>query len=89
MIDVQQTPTAEVIQEWLVAHLATALELPQNQIDIRESFDRYGLDSLAAVTLTGALEEWLNTELPPTLAWDYPNIEELSQYLAELVAEQA
>jgi acyl carrier protein len=79
----RQSITVETIQEWLTAHLATALKLQPDEIDIHTPFDRYGLDSLAAVMLTGELEEWLGCELRPTLAWDYPNIEELAQYLAE------
>lgn len=46
-------------------------------------FDRYGLDSSVAVGLTGDLEDWLETKLDPTLLYDYPTIEGLSQHLAD------
>jgi acyl carrier protein len=82
-----QSVPPEVIQEWLAARLAQVLDLQLQEIDPHTPFDRYGLDSMAAVTLIGDLEEWLGLELPATLAWDYPNIAELSQYLAETVAE--
>lgn len=82
-----QSPNAEIIQEWLATRLAQLLTVDVNDIDIHTSFDRYGVDSLAAVTLIGDLEEWLGYELPATLAWDYPNIAELAQYLADVVAE--
>ncbi len=82
----QKQLTAEIVQTWLVARLATVLDIPAAEIDIDAPFDRYGLDSLAAITLTGGLEEWLDQELPVTLAWDYPNIALLSQYLVELAA---
>jgi len=78
--------SAEAIQVWLTDRLAAVLNISPDAIDSSESFDRYGLDSLAAITLTGDLEEWLDCELPVTLAWDYPTIELLSAYLAELVA---
>ncbi len=78
--------SAAAIRVWLTDRLATVLNIAPVTIDSSESFDRYGLDSLAAITLTGDLEEWLDCELPVTLAWDYPNIELLSEYLAELVA---
>ncbi|CAN5410856.1 hypothetical protein BH10CHL1_BH10CHL1_06700 [soil metagenome] len=78
--------TAELVQAWLISHLATVLDISPAEIDIHAPFDRYGLDSLAAITLTGELEEWLDQELPVTLAWDYPNIELLAQYLVEIAA---
>jgi acyl carrier protein len=84
-----QAATPELIQEWLTIHLAQVLDLQPQDIDPDTAFDRYGLDSMAAVTLIGDLEEWLGQELPATLAWDYPNIAELSQYLAEVVAATA
>ncbi len=86
LTDMPKLLTIENIQAWLIAHLATVLDISPTEINIHEPFDRYGLDSLAAITLTGELEEWLDQELPVTLAWDYPNIELLSQYLVELAA---
>jgi acyl carrier protein len=87
MTNETQAPSAEVIQTWLAARLAELLNINVADLDIQTPFDRYGVDSLAAITLIGDLEEWLGYELPATLAWDYPNIAELSQYLAEVVAE--
>jgi acyl carrier protein len=78
-----QLPDIEAIQSWLVAHLAKIIEVSPAEINIQTPFDRYGLDSVAVVTLIGDLEEWLGRELPATLAWDHPNIEELARYLAE------
>src|SRR5438132_9896728 len=40
------------------------------------------MDSLQAVSLAADLEDWLGQSLPPTLAYDYPTIEALAQYLA-------
>jgi myxalamid-type polyketide synthase MxaB len=45
-------------------------------------FDRYGLDSLAAVTLSGDLEQYLNRSLSPTLVYEHATIEELAAFLA-------
>ena len=46
-------------------------------------FDRYGLDSSAAIGMIGDLENWIGIELDPTLPYDYPSIETLAQHLAE------
>jgi acyl carrier protein len=78
-----QAPTREQIQAWLIARLAKYLELAPEDIDVRESFNNYGLDSRTAVGLSGELERWLRRPLPPTLAWDYPTIELIARFLTE------
>jgi acyl carrier protein len=80
-----QPPTAADIQAWLVSHLAAVLEIEPAQVEVTTPFDRYGLDSVAAIGLTGDLEEWLGYDLDPTLLYDYPTIESVSRHLAEEV----
>ncbi|NEP08925.1 MAG: alpha/beta fold hydrolase [Symploca sp. SIO2C1] len=72
----------QTIQTWLITQIAKGLGVKPQEIDIREPFSRYGLDSVAAVRLSGELEEWLGRKLAPTLAYDYPNIETLARYLS-------
>ncbi|MEM9506104.1 MAG: AMP-binding protein [Cyanobacteria bacterium P01_E01_bin.35] len=74
-------PTQEAIETWLLSHLALYLKVSPSEIDIRESFAAYGLDSSMAVTIAGELAEWLGCELEPTIFWEYPNVEELAKYL--------
>ncbi len=75
-------PKAEAIQGWLIDRLADILELEPNQIDVGQDFEEYGLESAEAINLSGDLEDYLGCRLPPTLLWDYQNIEDLAQYLA-------
>ena len=70
------------IQDWLIMHIATLLNIAPETIDVRESFSAYGLSSLDALTLSGDLEEFLGRRLSPTLAYDQPNILSLAQFLA-------
>jgi malonyl CoA-acyl carrier protein transacylase len=72
--------TAESIQTWLLTKLSQ--QVATSEIDIQEPLARYGLDSMTAVSLSGELETWLERSLSPTLMYDYPNIQALSQYLA-------
>jgi acyl transferase domain-containing protein/acyl-CoA synthetase (AMP-forming)/AMP-acid ligase II/acyl carrier protein len=74
-----------VIATWLTEQLARRLHLDARQLDPREPFSRYGLDSLTAVELSGALERWLGRRLPPTLIYDYPSIQALAAQLAATV----
>lgn len=82
IIALKQIPTTAEIQAWIVSYLAELLEVDSEEIDITIPFDRYGLDSSAAVGLTGDLEEWLETEIDPTLLYDYPTVEALVQHLS-------
>ena len=76
-------PTEEAIREWLVERIATQLEIAPEEIDVRETFSNYGLDSRTAVGLSGELERWLGRPLLATLVWDYPTIELVAKHLAE------
>lgn len=74
--------TAEEIQAWLLARLSRELKLDADRIDVCEPLASYGLDSRAALSLSGEMEEWLGRKLSPTLVWDYPTIEEIALHLA-------
>jgi acyl carrier protein len=84
----KQIPTAREIQEWIVSYLADLLEIEAEEVDVTIPFDRYGLDSSAAVGMTGDIEDWLGTDIDPTLLYDYPTVEALVKHLsAELKAK--
>jgi acyl carrier protein len=74
------------IQAWLISHLAEALEINPEAIDVKAPLDRYGLDSYVAVNLVGELEDWLGRELSPTLPYDYPTVESLAHHLSDASA---
>jgi acyl carrier protein len=77
------TPDVFTVRQWLIQHLAEALNVEQDDIDPEAPFAAYGLDSVAAVSLSGDLEDWLGRPLPATLAWDYPSIDALASYLGQ------
>ena len=74
-------PSSE-IQTFLLTRIASILEMDASTIDPRQPFTYYGLGSVQAVSLTGDLETFLNRNLAPTLAWDYPTVELLANHLA-------
>jgi acyl carrier protein len=80
-------PTEEAIRTWLVDRLAAHFEIAAEEIDVRETFSNYGLDSRTAVGLSGELERWLGRSLSPTLVWDYPTIELVAKHLASGASE--
>ena len=74
--------TANGIQEWLITYLVDRVGVDPDEVDVAVPFDEFGLDSEVVVELTGELEDFLGRRLSPTLAFEYPTIEELSQHLA-------
>lgn len=83
----KEQPSKLEIQTWIVDYIAELLEVEANKIDVTIPFDRYGLDSSAAVGLAGDLEEWLDEELDPTMLYDYPTIESLTEHLIESLSD--
>ncbi|MFN6516221.1 MAG: acyl carrier protein [Nostoc sp. CreGUA01] len=75
--------TAAKVKEWLISYLSELVEISPDKIDVKNSFERYGLDSSAAMVLTGDLGDWLGKDLEPTLVYDYPTIAGLAEHLAE------
>ncbi|MFN8386728.1 MAG: beta-ketoacyl synthase N-terminal-like domain-containing protein [Anaerolineales bacterium] len=78
----QPKPNTQSIQSFLLTRIASMLEMDASAIDPRQPFTYYGLGSVQAVSLTGDLEVFLNLKLAPTLAWDYPTIESLANFLS-------
>lgn len=77
----QNQVNKQTIQAWLVSYLSELLEIEPTEIDVQVPFERYGLDSSAAIGLTGDLENFLGYEVEPTILYDYPTIEILSEQL--------
>ncbi|HZI04178.1 MAG TPA: acyl carrier protein [Archangium sp.] len=75
--------SAEEIQRWLVARVASFLEVTPADIDVRAPFQHYGLDSMEQLRIIGELETWLGGEYEETLLRQYPTIEALAAFLAK------
>ena len=74
--------SSQMIRHWLVEKIARRLNVQAKDIDVHAAIDRYGLDSLEAVNIISDLERWLGRELSPTLIYNYPSIQALSDYLS-------
>ena len=79
----KELPSAAEIQVWIASYLAQLLEIDPDEVNVTIPFDQYGLDSAAAVGMTGDLEDWVGRKIDPTLLYDYPTVEALAQHLAE------
>jgi natural product biosynthesis luciferase-like monooxygenase protein len=61
--------------------IANRLKRRPEQISRTEPFSQFGLDSLALVELSGEISVQLNRHLAPTLLYDFPTIQALSEHL--------
>lgn len=51
-------------------------------VDVDATFDRFEFNSLAAVELSGELEEWLSVPISPLSFYEHPTIAQLAEHLA-------
>ncbi len=76
-------------QRWLISWLAAELDLDADGIDAHQTFLSYGMDSMHAMMLAGDLEAALGTRLSPTLAWDYPTINALGEFVVTQASRES
>ncbi|MCM2373287.1 type I polyketide synthase [Aporhodopirellula aestuarii] len=76
------SPQTASIIAWLIEKIAARVKMPTNAIEVNEPVSRYGLDSVGAVRLAGELSEWLERDIPATLAYEYPTIASLAHHLS-------
>lgn len=87
--DAADNGKAQEIAAWLAKWLGDAFQRPAAEIKPADQFSEFGMDSVRAVMLINALEDWLGLELPPTLIWDTPGIGQMAAHLAALAAARA
>ncbi len=66
------------IEAWLTQWLAGELQIDAGLLDPERSFSALGLSSVTAISMVGALEEWLGYALSPNIAFECPSIGALS-----------
>ncbi|MGI5157355.1 acyl carrier protein [Microbispora sp. CA-102843] len=74
------------LRRWLIERVAAYLRLPPAEIDPTVKLRTYGLDSIHALSLCVDVEETVGLLVEPTLAWDYPTIDDIAAHLAGLLA---
>lgn len=72
---------SETLSRWLQEQVAELVERTADEIALDTPLAEQGLDSVDAVGLSGELEELLQIELDPTIAYEYPSIEQLVSFL--------
>ena len=75
--------THESLRAWLVTELASRVKCAESEVDTAKPFDAYGLDSRAAVQVSGALEKVVERRLSPAILFDHGTIDDLAAYLTQ------
>ncbi|MEL7039112.1 MAG: AMP-binding protein [Cyanobacteria bacterium J06592_8] len=85
----QNSKLTEYLQNSLIEWLSQKLKIPVDKIDPNHAFADYGIDSVLAVELAQDLEEKLELSQPleATIAWNFPTLKSLAQYLSQLQSE--
>ena len=73
---------ASAIAAWCVNYLAISMERPPEQIDVRATFARLGMDSVTRTTFMFAIEEWLNVTITSDDMIEQSTIAQLAEHLA-------
>ncbi|QRN93952.1 SDR family NAD(P)-dependent oxidoreductase [Archangium violaceum] len=82
------TPAArrEALQAMVRERVARVLGLDAEQpLPPERGFAELGMDSIMAVELKGRLQDTLGLKLPATLAFNFPNLQSLTEHLSSLV----
>lgn len=77
--------SSDDIKNHITLHLAKSLSIPPESLDPNRPFSELGFDSMQAVQFSAHLEDWLKIKLSPTLMWEFPNVNELTEKLAQEV----
>lgn len=75
--------TTESLTTWLAERIALYLNRQPAEIDSNVPLAEYGLDSVAALSLCGDIEDEFDLVMEPTVAWDYPTVHALASHLME------
>lgn len=79
--------TIDNIADLICDFIAAETGFPLDDIETDLNLGAYGLSSAAAVKLIGLLEDRLDIRLSPTLVFEHPTVDELSEAVAECCAE--
>jgi acyl carrier protein len=80
---VKQNVTEEGLRLWMANYLAEEMKIDPSEIAVDVELSQYDFDSVLAMSITAELEDILGRKLSPTLAYNYPTIEQLTAHLVQ------
>jgi acyl carrier protein len=80
--------TEAAITGWLVGQIADYLQVAPDTVVATVPLAEYGMDSVFALALCGDIEDRFGLAVEPTLAWDYPTVEQIAGFLTSELADR-
>jgi acyl carrier protein len=74
--------------EEMINYIESRVDGFSKELHLDTSFSRLGLDSAGHVQLTTVIEDFMQMEIAPTLAFDYPTINAMAEHLTEKLNKQ-
>ena len=75
----------QTTESWMTTWLVARAGVAPSEIDLEKPFADYGLDSMTAVEMSGEIEDWSGARLTPIVAWNYPTVTRLSEYIVDQI----
>lgn len=82
-MDVRPSPSQAEIEGWVTDRAAAHLRVGRSHIDPDVPLAQYGLDSVCALALCAEIEDRFHIAVHPTLAWDYPTVALVAQFIRD------
>ncbi|MCY9109399.1 SDR family NAD(P)-dependent oxidoreductase [Bacillus atrophaeus] len=86
--EANEQSTKLFIQNAIVEQLAESLGMNPDEINLKQSFSSYGVDSIVSVELVNQINESLGIVLRTIAIFDYPNIKELTDFIYKTFANE-
>ncbi len=77
-----QSVQVDNINQWLINWISIYYDMKHSLIDINKPFVDFGLNSVGITQMFADLENYLGKPVKPWLAWEFPNIAQLSHALS-------
>lgn len=74
--------SSDDVRSWIKQRVANLSGVEPACVNCESPFTDFGIDSRVAVTLSGELSNLLGRKLPPSLLYDYPTINAVTQHLS-------
>ncbi|MFI8975116.1 SDR family NAD(P)-dependent oxidoreductase [Nocardia asteroides] len=76
---------SDSVADFVRSELARSLRCSPNEIDASARFDRLGVDSLLAVSITRRISRHFGVDLPVTLLFNHQTVDAVTRYLNDLL----
>ncbi|QMT25920.1 beta-ketoacyl synthase N-terminal-like domain-containing protein [Bacillus velezensis] len=71
----------DMTQTWLISLFSKELKIDPSNFGVKESFGDFGVDSIFLAQILRSINQRINTDIDPSITYEYPTIELLTEWL--------